>query len=80
MTKERYFELLNSNTGFTSEDIKDVNETLKKAVFIGRDGKDVESIIIEATSNGEAFCKARQIYKDNGWTFRYSKVEINDCL
>lgn len=80
MTKEKYLELLNNNTIFNSDDIKDINETLKKAVFIGRNGKAVESIIIEATSNGEAFCKARQIYKDNGWTFRYSKVEINDCL
>lgn len=85
MTKERYFELVNT-IGFSADDINDVNATLKKVSFIRKKSffrkkyEVARVMIIEATNNGEAFFKARQICRENGLDFQYCDIKVENCL
>ena len=66
--------------GMTREEIKRQNETHKKVWFIGAGYEAVKTVIVEATTNGEAIDKALDLYKSEGWGFGYNELEVAKCI
>ena len=49
---------------------------MKRVHFIGSGYESVKSVYVEAETNKQAIDKAEQLYKDNGWNFKFNEMEV----
>ncbi len=50
---------------------------MKRVHFIGSGYESIKFVTVDAATPAEAIEKALELYKANGWSFKYNEIEVD---